>query len=237
MTKPIAALAISAWMILAGTADPANATANHAYKKTEYPIIASGSAPSKLLSISSHGGGELGNDNFHLYLMAEPAHKIMARFEAIDSDNILDTAPDAFHAEWSADSRHVAVLFRADRHVLTMQLYEIRDRRPHLISGPDLLGKVIKSAAITADDYRLRSSVTALAWLSPTRFALKERDLLSADSPELGRKIGKFGKPNTPAEDAQAGAYFVDFSAQAVGELGPGNKYRILQLKPGPFDE
>jgi len=29
----------------------------------------------------------------------------------------------------------------------------------------------------------------------------------------------------------------VDFSAQAVGELAPGYKYRILELKPGPFDE
>jgi hypothetical protein len=56
-------------------------------------------------------------DDFHLYLMAEPAHKIIAKLEAIGTDAILDSAPDAFHAEWSADSRHVAVLFRSDRHV------------------------------------------------------------------------------------------------------------------------
>jgi hypothetical protein len=94
-------------------------------------------------------------------------------------------------------------------------------------------------AATSADDYDLRSSVSKLSWLSSSRFALKERALLSSESHELGRKLGKFGRaePNTPAADGRAGRYFVDFSAQAVGELGPGDRYRILELKPGSFDE
>ncbi len=30
--------------------------------------------------------------------------------------------------------------------------------------------------------------------------------------------------------------YFIDFSAQATGELVPGRKYRVRDLKPGAFD-
>jgi hypothetical protein len=168
-------------------------------------------------------------------LTAEPAHKVVAPLAGIGSDDVLDTTPDAFHAEWSADSRHVAVLFRPDRHVLTMQLYEIRDRRAHLLAGPDLIGEVGKAAAISARDYRLRSSVVKLTWLSPTRFALEERDLLSFEEQALASKIGRFGRPNT--EDVPAGEHFVDFSAQAVGEIAPGNRYRIVGLKPGPFGD
>ncbi len=239
MTKRIAALATTAWMILACAIDPAEATSNYAYKKNEYRVIAGGSAPNRLLSVASHGGGELGNDNFHLYLMAEPAHKIIVKLDAIGPDDVLDTAPDAFHAEWSADSRHVAVLFRSDRHVVTMRLYEIRDRLPHVLAGPDLLGTVIRNAGISLEDYDLRSSVTKLSWLSSTRFALEERDLLASDSPDLGRRVGKFGRPepSTPAADSPAGPYFVDLSAKAVGELGPGDRYRILDVKPGRFDK
>ncbi len=239
MNKPIVALAISAWLVTAGAVDPVGATANYAYKKNEYPVIAGGSAPNKLLSIASHGDGELGDDNFHLYLMAEPAHKIIARLESIGPDNVLDTAADAFHAEWSADSRHVAVHFRSDRHSVMMLLYEIRDRRPRLMAGPYLLGTASKNAAISSKDYDLRSSATKLSWLSPTRFVLQERDLLTFVSPELADRLGKFARaqPDTPAPDGAAGPHFADFSAQAVGELLPGDKYRILDLKPGPFDE
>ena len=135
-------------MISAHAVDSARATSSYDYKQNEYAVIAGGAAPNKLLSIASHGGGKLGNDNFHLYLMAEFAQKIIAKLEAIGPNDVLDTAPDAFHAEWSADSRHVAVLYRPDRHVVTMQPYEIRDRRAHLLAGPDLLG----NAPAWADD-------------------------------------------------------------------------------------
>jgi hypothetical protein len=235
MTKRSVALAAA--MILAGGVGLAHATSNHDYKKNEYSVIEGGTAPNGLLSISAHGSGELGNARFHLYLTVEPAHKVIAPLAGIGSDDVLDTAPDAFHAEWSTDSRHVAVLFRPDRHVVTMQLYKIRDRRAHLLSGPDLIGAVGKSAAISARDYRLRSSIIKLRWLSPTRFALEEHDLLSSEGPALTNKIGKFGRPNAAVGDGDAGEYFLDFSAQAVGEFAGGSRYRILDIKPGPFDQ
>ena len=53
---------------------------------------------------------------------------------SIDNDAILDTGPSAYHAVWSPDSRHVAMHFRSDRHVLTMLLYEIRGGRPQRLA-------------------------------------------------------------------------------------------------------
>jgi hypothetical protein len=42
--------------------------------------------------------------------------------------------------------------------------------------------------------------------------------------------------PARTATTAQTDPYYVDFSAQ-TGEFIPGDKYRILDLKPGPFDD
>jgi hypothetical protein len=224
-------------VLVAFFAAAAQATAVHPYKKNEYPVITDGTAPSRKLSIAAHGGGELGDEGFHLYLMAEPTHTIIRRLPGVGGDNILDTAPDAFQARWSTDSQHVAVLFRFDRHILGMELYAIRDGRAQAVGGPILIDQVAGKA--TAQDYRLGSSVTTFSWLSATRFALTERDVLSSDSPALKSKIGAFGRPlpgETPAADPD-GSYFLDFSAEAVGELIAGNRYRITDLKPGRFDE
>jgi hypothetical protein len=38
------------------------------------------------------------------------------------------------------------------------------------------------------------------------------------------------------ATKAQTDPYYVGFSAQA-GEFIPGDKYRIVDLEPGPFDD
>src|SRR5262249_1174519 len=56
------------------TALPAavDATSNRAYKPNEYVVIRDGLAPSKKFSVRAHGNGELGDEDFHLYLMAEP---------------------------------------------------------------------------------------------------------------------------------------------------------------------
>ncbi|HEY6254678.1 MAG TPA: hypothetical protein VIY51_02690 [Xanthobacteraceae bacterium] len=88
MTKPARELAAAAVMLVACAA-PAHATADHAYKKNEYAIIAGGAAPSKLLSVAAHGGGQFGDSGFHLYLMAEPAHRKIAPLPSVGSDDIL----------------------------------------------------------------------------------------------------------------------------------------------------
>jgi hypothetical protein len=227
-------------LVLAGA--PARATSNYDHKQDEYVIIRDGLAPDKRFSIASHGEGDVGNDNLHLYLMAEPAHTVIAPLDSISSDTILDTGPDAFHARWSPDSIHVAILFRTDRHILTMLLYEIRNRRAWMLAGPSLFSAVTKTKADSTDDYDLRTSATDLAWLSPTTFSLKERRLYKTDTPKLMRILGAFAKRGEEAgtttgdDNKPVKWYFVDFSAQAIGELVPGRKYRVRDVKPGAFD-
>src|SRR5262245_52819842 len=84
----------------------AHATSEHTYKKNEYLFIERGRAPNKLLSIASHGKGEAGRDDFHLYLMAEPAHRKITQLPGIGPDDVLDTGPDAYRARWTPDRRH-----------------------------------------------------------------------------------------------------------------------------------
>ena len=89
---------------------PAQATSNHHYAKDEYAVIRNGLAPSKQLSLASHGGGELGDDDFHVWLMAEPAHKKIVALPDIGSENNLDTDPDAYHTPPGPPTRAMSPL-------------------------------------------------------------------------------------------------------------------------------
>jgi hypothetical protein len=161
-------LAISAALVVTCVDMPAQATSVYDYKSKEYVTVDGGLAPNKRLSIAASG-----YRSFHVYLMAEPAHKPIAALPSIDDNAILDTGPSAYHAVWSPDSRHVAMHFRSDRHVLTMLLYEIRGGRPHLLDTPSLFGAATKLPD-SSDDLDVRSDVTYLTWLSSTTCALKE---------------------------------------------------------------
>jgi hypothetical protein len=206
-----------------------HATSEYTYKKNEYLVIAGGQAPNKFFSIASHGNGEGGGDDFHLYLMAEPAHRKIVRLPEIGPDDVLDTAPDAYEARWTPDSRHVAVGFRSDRHIAEVRLYRIRDRTAQLIAVPDLLRRVIKNASIP--EYAARR--LELYWLGPTKFRLEESVTfrVSSSSPTLAI-LGPFGRE--PAEQNPQWPV-LEFSAEAVCELVPGGKSRVVEFRPGNF--
>jgi len=235
-----AALAVAA--LLSGAAAPALATAVYEYKPGEYVIVDQGQAPSNKLSIAAHGEGDMGEDNFHLYLMAEPAHRVIAPLDSIDSNAIFDSGPTAFHARWSPDSGHVAIIFRTDRHDLTMQLYEIGLDRARSRGGPTLLQAVNKKLNAAKDEnYRLVANETELSWLSATQFMLTKHTLFQAKSPELARALGAFAKqtadghPQLDDNGKPIWPYFVEFSGQATGEFAPDGDYRLKELKPGTF--
>ena len=228
-----ATLATSGALILACLA-AALATSTYDYRPHEYALVDGGLAPNKRVSIAANGYG-----SFHVYLMTEPAHKPIAALASIDNDAILDTGPSAYHAVWSPDSRHVAMHFRSDRHVLTMLLYEIRDGRPHLMDTPSLFRAATKLPD-SSDDFEVRSDVTYLTWLSPTTCALKEQRTLEIKAPGLPEKLGPYGKPYAEAPGSGAGnppaRHFTTFSAEATCQVVPGRGYRILDMKPGSFE-
>ena len=222
---------------------PAHATAAYDYKPNEYVIVDHGLAPNNKYSIAAHGEGEGGSENFHLYLMAEPEHETIAPLAAVDSDAILDSGPTAFYARWAPDSRHVAILFRADRHIQIMVLYEFREGQLHRLKVPTLFSAVTKAMAESNDTYTIRSSASDLTWRGPATVKLTEHRLYESKTPDLAHALGAFGRREAKPRNAMSGdnkrrrdRHFVEFSAEAVGVLASGERFQIKDLKPAPFE-
>jgi hypothetical protein len=213
---------------LAAAGVPARATSNHQYAKDEYGIIRDGLAPGKQLSLASHGEGDLGDQDFHVWLMAEPAHRRVAKLDAISGDNNLDTDPAAYHAFWSKDSRHVGVAFRSSRHEITLNLYRIEDRRAHLIAGPSLFKEVTRREVTDADDLRVRNSI--VEWHDGNRFLFREHLSFVAEDDRLAKLLGSYGRVT---EKLDGGKLVVEFDADAECELLRGDRTRVIDLKPG----
>jgi hypothetical protein len=206
---------------------PAWATDTHDYVRGEYAIIRDGLSPDRQKSLATHGDGEGGSENFHVWLMAEPAHRKIATLDGIGSNNNLDTGPDAYHAFWSADSRHVAVWFRSDRHAA---VYNIEGRHAYPITGPSLFRDASGRDVGRSDD--VRESYSEIAWLGPKRFVLKEHRLFLTKDAGFAQRLGAYGNVTDKTDD---GRTFVAFSAEADCLLTPGNRYRIVDLRVGKF--
>ena len=127
-------LGVSAFFALAAFAAAALATSNYDYKPGEFVTVSGGKSPDGRYVIATHGEGELGYDNWHVYLMDAVTGKRIGPLEEIKDP--LDTAADAYLAKWSPDSSRVAISYRADRHVMVTIVYRIANRRAYLVSGP-----------------------------------------------------------------------------------------------------
>ena len=222
--------------ILALAVTPARATDEHDYARDEYAIIRDGLAPNNQMSLASHADPEsdghgIGH-NFHVWLMAEPAHRRLAPLPGIGPKAFLDTGPNAYRTFWSADSRHVAVNFRSDRHELELNLYRIENRRARLISGPSLF-KDVTSRDVGRDDSSWRN-VAWITWTGPRRFVLRENRLFQPSDPGFARMLGPWGKVTGKLVD---GRELIEFAAEADCVLVAGNRYRIVDLRVGKFGE
>ncbi len=110
------------------------ATSNREYGPNEYVVIEGGLSPDHKYSIAAHGGGELGYDHFHIYLMNAVTGKKIGPLEEIK--DTLDTGADAFYAKWSANSTEVAIRYRIDRREALEVRYRIGNGRAVLVKGP-----------------------------------------------------------------------------------------------------
>jgi len=120
-------------LLLAATS--LRATSNHEYGPDEYVTVSNGMSPDEKFAITAHGGGELGYDNFHLYLTDANTGKNIGPLEEIKET--LDTGADAFAAKWSQDSQQVTIVYRVDRHApLKAVSYRITGRRAQHVKGP-----------------------------------------------------------------------------------------------------
>ena len=124
----------SVGVLLAALIASAIATNNRSYGPNEYVTILGGRSPDHKYSIAAHGSGELGNDNFHLYLMNAATGKKIGPLEEIK--DTLDTGADAFYAKWSADSKEVRIRYRVDRHEALEVGYRVDNGRATLSKLP-----------------------------------------------------------------------------------------------------
>lgn len=115
-------------------ASSAFATSNQEYGPDEYVVINGGLSPNRKYSIAAHGRGELGYENFQIYLMNAAIGKKIGPLEEIK--DTLDTGANAFHAKWSRDSTQVAIRYRVDRREAHEVRYRIAKGRAYRLSGP-----------------------------------------------------------------------------------------------------
>lgn len=110
------------------------ATSNYEYKADEYVTIANGRSPNGQYAIAAHGQGDLGYDNFHIYLMRGNGKRIGPLEEIKET---LDTGANAFCAKWSDNSQQVTVIYRVSRQEpLKAVTYRIGDGRAYILQGP-----------------------------------------------------------------------------------------------------
>jgi hypothetical protein len=209
---------------------PAAATSNQTYKPDEYKVVTGGLSPDRKVSIRAHGNGELGMENFHIYLFRENPEKRIGALEEIVE---LDTAADAFTAKWTPDSQAVAIQYRVDRHVFGVQAYTLANNRAYPISGPSLVEQVTGKSpeALNANPMM---EATEWTWTGQSTFRLVVDATYRGKATALVKAFGRFGKRG---EDIDDNVGTVAFSGVAECELVPPSGYRVISLKPGSFSK
>src|SRR6266404_6654589 len=222
------------------------ATSEYDYKPGEFLVVKDGKSPDKKFSIVS---GENNKGEFGVYLMDAPTKKIIGQLEEVATD--LDTAPDAYYAPWSPDSKHVAISSRSDRHMLENIIYRIENRRAYLVETPELrchavpgfcqlmkdLGGLPKPDS-EAEDWKVRMTSNTseiMKWISSTRFSVSEETQFQVRGRDPSTAIGKYGEVEKE-DESDGGApvvlYHIWFEAEGECELLPGNKSQVVSTHP-----
>ncbi|MDA9435976.1 hypothetical protein [Bradyrhizobium sp. CCBAU 51627] len=224
--------AILALAITLSALSQAHATAEHTYEKGEYGIVAGGWAPNKHLAIAVHGEGEGAHDKFHAYLMAEPSHVRLDVLDDISHENNLDTAPDAYYASWSPDSHYVAIAFRTERHIMTLNIYAIEGIHARLLATPDLFRKAAGRTVVVKTDGDMRTYVPSVTWRGPRSYELNDYRLFVEKDRTLADKLDDLGHLSKMDD----GRYTIEFSAHAIITLDRRNRNHIGRLRRGGFE-
>jgi hypothetical protein len=229
----------------------AGATATYDYKPGEFLVIDGGTSPDKKFSIVS---GENNAGEFGVYLRDAQTKKLIGQLEEVATG--LDSAPDAYHAHWAPDSKHVGITSRADRHWADNAIYRIENRRAYPLETPELLchavpkfcqltkelGGALTEDQIYAEDTvgkpwkaRQNSSYSGIVkWISPTRFLISEEGQFQVKERDPSATLGQFGEAEKLEDesDESAALYHVWFKAEGECELLPADKTRVLSTQP-----
>ena len=222
-----------------------SATATYDYKPGQFLVIDGGKSPDKQFAIVS---GEDKSGNFGVQLMDAKTKKLIGPLEEVATE--LDSAPDAYRAHWSPDSKHVAISSREDRHLLRNVIYRIENRRACLVETPELLCHAVPDFCqlqkdlggglkLSDDNYyeapwKVRQNEDAseiVKWISPTRFIVSEESQWQVKERDPSAAIGQYGEVEKPESD-EPGVYHVWFNAEGQCELLPGDKLRVINTHP-----
>jgi hypothetical protein len=229
----------------------AAATDTYDYKPGQFLVIDGGTSPDKKFSIVS---GENKTRGFGVYLRDAHTKKLIGQLEEVATD--LDSAPDAYHAHWAPDSKHVGITSRADRHWAHNVIYRVENRRAYPVKTPELLCHAVPEfcqltkqlgGALTSDeiyaDYgtpkpwkaRQNSSYSAIVkWISPTRFVVSEESQWQVKERDPSATLSQYGQAEESEDesDESAALYQVWFNAEGECELLPGDKTRVVSTQP-----
>jgi hypothetical protein len=225
-----------------------HATASYEYKRGELIVVDGGKSPDKKFSIVS---GHDKRDSFGVYLMDAQTKKVIGPLEEVATD--LDSAPDAYHAHWSPDSKHVGISSREDRHLTRNVIYRIENRRAYLVETPELICHAVPEfcrlreeigGALNLDSnnyydapWRVRQNESYSAivkWISPIRFIISEESQWQVKTRDPSVALGGYGEVEKlePETDEPVDIYHVWFSAEGECELLSGDKSRVLSTHP-----
>ena len=228
----------------------ARATELYDYKPGEFLVMKGGKSPDKKFSIVS---GENKAGEFGIFLMDAQTKKVLGPLEDVATS--LDTGPNAYHAHWSPDSKHVGITSRSGRHTAVNVLYRIENRRAYTVETPELLCNAVpdfcgltkelgglRNPYETDEDYggqpwkaRQTSSASEIVkWISPTRFVVEEESQFQVRDRDPSASLGQYGKveklehePNEPGD-----VYHVWFNADGECELLAADKTRVASTRP-----
>jgi len=222
------------------------ATASYDYKPGELLVIYGGTSPDKKFSIVS---GENKAGEFGVYLRDARTKKLIGRLEEVAID--LDSAPDAFHAHWAPDSKHVGVSSRADRHLTRDVIYRIENGRAYVVETPQLMCRAVPefcalqkelggALTLESDDdkpwkVRQNESFSEITkWISPTRFVVSEESQWQVKERDPSTTLGQYGEAEKSENhgDEPGALYDVLFDAEGECELLPNDKSHIVKTQP-----
>jgi hypothetical protein len=249
MNRILSQIATVSLLVLAFV-DEASATAEYDYKPGELLVVKGGQSPDKKFAIVSGDPDKKGGFG-GVYLMDAQTKEVLGELE--DVATTLDTAPEAYRAHWSPDSKHVGITSRADRHWAGNVIYRIENRRASLIDTPQLLCHavpdfcsltkelgVIEEVGIRDCDNppcrvrQTQSGSEIVKWISPTRFVIFEDSRWQVKTRDPTATLGNYARvekeEHGQTEDA-ADLYDVRFKAEGECELLPGDKTRVLSTQ------
>jgi len=225
-----------------------NATAMYDYKPGQFLVVDGGTLPDKKFCIVA---GESKSGDFGIYLKDAQTKKLIGQLEEVATG--LDSAPDAFHAHWAPDSKHVGVSSRADRHLTRNIIYRIENRRAYVVETPQLMCHAVPdfcglqkelggALALDSDDYydrpwkvRQNESYSEITkWISTTRFVVSEESQWQVKERDPSAMLGQYGEAEKlkHESDESAALYHVWFDAEGECELLPADKTRVLSTQP-----